>query len=294
MTNKKKIVLGIVALILGMLGIISLMLFFSNFINDDVDWAILLVINPDVYIPFIDELMVFITNCSIAIFAVGFVFWEIGYGIYKKDQSKQKAIYRFELLIGILTATIGSVIILIVYDYKMVALIFSTVVIIGFWMIAKTFLIFKIEYLDKFSVALTMVVIAIVLNSALSEWIVKDIVQRPRPLNIYYSAYNSAVRVLSDAITASGYSYVSGHSSALFALVTPIVWLVKNRKVKAVFIIWGALHAFTRVYVAAHFPLCITMGSIMGILYGTLAYFVVSYWFPQGLQYLMEKKKKVT
>ena len=295
MADKKKVWIGLIALILGTLGNLGLMFLVSNFINDEIDWNMLLVINPDVYIPILNELMVFITNCSMAIFAVGFIFWEIGYATYRKDpsnpQNQQKAV-RLVIIMGIIIAIIGAIIIFIKYEYKTVGIVFAAVVIVGFWMLGKTYVKLKIEYLDRFSVAMTMIIISIVLNAALSEQLIKYIVQRWRPMNDYYSSYNTAVVLIEDAITRSGYSYVSGHSSALFALVTPIVFLVKDRKIKGTLIVWAALHALSRVYVAAHFPLCITMGSIMGIIYGTLAYFVVSYWFPQGLQYLMEKNRK--
>jgi membrane-associated phospholipid phosphatase len=76
--------------------------------------------------------------------------------------------------------------------------------------------------------------------------------------------------VRQDEIVRGGYSYYSGHSSGLFAAVTPMIWAVKNPKLKLFFFGWATLHAFSRIYLAAHYPFCVLIGSIAGFIWGTL------------------------
>jgi len=89
--------------------------------------------------------------------------------------------------------------------------------------------------------------------------------------NPFYEQYLQ-LRLLPDEITRSHYSYVSGHSSSFFALITPLMLYSKKKGIKIGLFLWAAYHSFTRVYVAAHFPFCALMGSLTGLIYGVIVY----------------------
>ena len=64
---------------------------------------------------------------------------------------------------------------------------------------------------------------------------------------------------------------MSGHATALFAVLTPVFWRTRDRGLRAALLSWATVHAATRLYLAAHFPFGVWMGSLLGIALGTLA-----------------------
>ena len=99
------------------------------------------------------------------------------------------------------------------------------------------------------------ILLSIALNFLLSNLVIKNIIQRPRPYAVDLS--------LVPKIIPSEYSYPSGHTSSSFAAATSI-YLVNKRAGKIVFA-FAALMAFTRMYFGVHYPTDIFGGIVMGI-----------------------------
>ncbi len=63
------------------------------------------------------------------------------------------------------------------------------------------------------------------------------------------------------------YSFVSSHAATTFALATSL-WLLLGRRYPAfrLTFVWAALVSYSRIYVAAHYPLDVLAGTGVGIL----------------------------
>jgi membrane-associated phospholipid phosphatase len=246
----------------------------SFLINADLDWQILNAINPDYYIPVLDEFMVFITDFSMYLIGALAIFWEIGFQVSKKANNAEKT-EKIKLFMRILGGLLGigalSGYFWADYDYAIVFVALGFFILIGFYLIGESYE--KMSKEDQITLnRVFWCTLFAVGFSSLFESIVKALVKRPRPLNIANVAFNQNIRIFEDEISSHSYSFYSGHSSALFALLTPLAWAHPNKKVKIILILWAAIHAFSRVYLAAHFPFCALVGSLAGFCLGTLFY----------------------
>ncbi len=118
--------------------------------------------------------------------------------------------------------------------------------------------------------AFWLTVVSIVLVEISPHFLGPLVVQRPRPLAKPNAAWNAALHIVEDEYVRHGTSYVSGHAAALFAMLTPFMWVVRRPSLKVILFSWAALHALSRVYVAAHYPYCAAMGSFLGFAIATL------------------------
>ena len=80
----------------------------------------------------------------------------------------------------------------------------------------------------------------------------------------------TGVRIVADEVVQGGHSYVSGHASAFFAMITPMVYFVSKKQIKMGLLIWATVHAFSRIYLTAHFPYDSMMGGLLGFCMATL------------------------
>lgn len=101
--------------------------------------------------------------------------------------------------------------------------------------------------------------------------LIKNYIQRLRPIND--SAINSEIRSL---IEHSDYSFVSGHSTVSFTVAFLSYWTLKNNYKYAYFIfLFPILFAYSRIYLAAHFPFDILCGMLLGYLVALVFYKIV-------------------
>ena len=100
--------------------------------------------------------------------------------------------------------------------------------------------------------------------------ITKEIVARPRPLNT-----PELVPYLRIILSQDGYSFFSGHTSNSFAICT-FLYLVFRRRMKFAFwvFLWAIPYAYSRMYLAVHFPTDIIIGFLVGITTATIGYYI--------------------
>ena len=108
---------------------------------------------------------------------------------------------------------------------------------------------------------------------------IKEAIKRPRPFNDANKPWNEHVRPIPEEVLRGANSFPSGHTSGTFALLTPLFWFSRNRKVRAGLMVWATLQGVGRVYTAAHFPFCVLMGGLLGFGLGTLIFFML--WGPR-------------
>jgi len=243
---------------------------FSFFINDRLDWQILLFLNPDSPIPLIDDFMVLVTDFSMPIFGAALLFWETAYLLSKHPSITKRGAETFLKILGIiLFPPVCTLSFWGGYVHRFIFFPLAILVVITFWSLGNTLSRCDEKTLHHFSLLFWIIILS-ALSTQLSVEIIKDMVARPRPLSGFYPGYDHGLRIIADEVVRSGYSYPSSHSAMFFAILTPVIFFVSNKRIRLSLFSWGLLHALSRVYLAAHFPYGSLMGAALGFFTGTL------------------------
>lgn len=120
-------------------------------------------------------------------------------------------------------------------------------------------LIFLVFVWTKKSRALMPSLIFSLALSALTVFILKSVISRPRPEIIHLT-------------TETDSSFPSGHSNSVFS-VYPII----NKNYKKLSLIWltfSVLVAFSRIYLGVHYLSDVIFGAIIGLFFGNLVIYL--------------------
>ena len=113
---------------------------------------------------------------------------------------------------------------------------------------------------------------AIGAGAILTNFILKDMVARPRP-------YMSGILEYKDwwqyagMVTESDFSFPSGHTTAMTAAMMSLVFIAKTKK-KYWCIVFIFLMGVSRNYLMVHYPTDVIGGMISGLVGATVAYFI--------------------
>lgn len=113
-----------------------------------------------------------------------------------------------------------------------------------------------------------------VLVQILKRHVFADVV---RPLK-YFSDLGQEIALVPGVSVYQYNSFPSGHTATAFALFVGIAMLVKNKIVQAVCLILAIGVAYSRVYLAQHFPADVIAGSLIGVVTAWAFYAYVSRW----------------
>ena len=116
--------------------------------------------------------------------------------------------------------------------------------------------------------AVVMLVIAVALADQLSCGLLKPLVGRVRPCNVFAE---DQFRLLIGCSKA--FSFPSAHAANSFAMATVMRW--RFPKLAPVFYVIAAAVAYSRVYVGVHYPLDTVAGAALGIGCGVAAILIV-------------------
>ncbi len=119
-----------------------------------------------------------------------------------------------------------------------------------------------------------MMAMALMIEVVICNGILKNLVARERPCWIDHTV-TMLIKIPKD------FSFPSGHTSAAFATVVPMLYMHRRKGILA--LILAVAIAFSRMYLFVHFPTDILGGMIIGILSGILAILLVQ---------KMEKRRK--
>lgn len=101
--------------------------------------------------------------------------------------------------------------------------------------------------------------------------IIKNAVQRIRPINDV--SINNTIRVL---IEQNDFSFVSGHSTVSFTVAFISFWVLKKHyKFMFIIFLFPLLFAYSRIYLAAHFPIDIVFGMFLGYIIALVFYKII-------------------
>jgi membrane-associated phospholipid phosphatase len=243
---------------------------------DGADKAILAAINPDQYTPVLDEFVRAYTDYSNFLISIALLSLLVATLLYRSIGG-DKRIYTG--LLAVLTCVMTA--------YVAMGKFFPNKVLTGanifhiVWMFATlsavTYIFHKmsVDGMRRYLGIFWLVLISIYLTDLDATERIKSTISRPRPLNVANKPWNEQVRVIPEEKLQGNNSFPSGHTSGTFGLLTPIFWWIGNRKARAGLIGLGVLQAFARVYTAAHFPFCVTMGAFAGFSIGSLVFFTL-------------------
>jgi undecaprenyl-diphosphatase len=119
------------------------------------------------------------------------------------------------------------------------------------------------------------IVAAVALADQIASSVIKPLTHRLRP------CHELALQKLIHPVLECGgqYGFVSSHASTTFALATTL-WLLLGKQypwLKWGFL-WAAVVSYSRIYVAAHYPLDVLAGAGVGVLSATLCPFIFRKW----------------
>lgn len=131
------------------------------------------------------------------------------------------------------------------------------------------------------------ILIALIVMSICNNVILKDILARPRPFNLYiidpeaYSLWGgeTARYFFPNLVHApSSYSFPSGHTSSAFAAAFAI--LIYNRKIGIPMTFFAALMGLSRIYVEVHYCTDVIAGAVVGLVYALFAALIIKLVYP--------------
>jgi len=97
--------------------------------------------------------------------------------------------------------------------------------------------------------------------------------ERARPFNYFY--YDDFHRFIYTAELNYHYSFPSGHSMTIFAVMSLFAVLAGKRWAGVVFFLAALVIGFTRIYLLQHFFLDVYVGAILGVISTILAIFLL-------------------
>jgi membrane-associated phospholipid phosphatase len=244
--------------------------------TDAADKAILAAINPDTYAPGFDQFFRAINDYTNALILLPLLSWLIAHGLYRLFPRYKRVVTGLlaaETVIIALCAALGKL-----WPNKTYT---GVNVLEALWFLAAlgllTFFFHALQSpaIRRFSCAIGLAFLSGSMTDFIATRTIKDAVARPRPLNDANKPWNEKVRIIPDEVLRGRNSFPSGHMSGTFALLTPLFWYARDRRVRAGLLTWATLQGVGRVYTAAHFPFCVLMGGILGFSVGTLVFFTL-------------------
>ncbi len=245
-------------------------------ITDPYDKAMLAAINPDEYLPGFDQFFRFLTDYTNPLILLPMLSWLIALGLYRLFPN-HKRVFTGILIIETLLLTILTVLGRIWPNttYMGVDLMAAFAVFVVFGMTAVIFHKMENDAMRRLACVFGLMI----LSGAVTNWgatePIKKAVARPRPFNDANKPWNLHVRVIPDELLRGANSFPSGHAAGTFALLTPLFWYARDRRLRAGLATWAVLQGVSRVYTAAHFPFCCLMAGLLGFTIGTIVFFAL-------------------
>lgn len=243
---------------------------------DKADKVILAACNPDAYLPGADQFFRAISDYTNSLILAPVVSWLIARGLYRLFPRRKR------ILAGLLLAETFTIAVLAAFGqiwpnktYIGANVLQVLMILAAFGLMAYLFYTLDDLAIRRLACVFWLVLLSGILTDYGGTRRLKDAVARPRPLSDAHKPWNEQLRVVPDEVLRGLNSYPSGHTAGTFALLAPLFWYVRDRRIRAGLFGWGVLQGVSRVYTAAHFPFCCVMGGFLGFSAGTLVFFAL-------------------
>lgn len=127
---------------------------------------------------------------------------------------------------------------------------------------------------------LLTIIAAVALGDQIASSVLKPLTHRLRP------CHELAVQKLMHPVMECGglYGFVSSHAATTFALATTLWLLLGKRHPWFLWgFLWAAIVSYSRIYVAAHYPLDVLAGTGVGVLSAKLAVYGYRWWQERSI-----------
>lgn len=243
---------------------------------DGLDKAILTAVNPDSYLPVLDEFIRALTDYTNPVIAISLIAWMVAYGLYRLLPGYKPV---FTGLLAITTAVMAALAALGKLWPNSTLLGANIIEVLAFLIAlgAATCAFHRMNHdqMRRFGRLFWLLLLSVYLADLRATNPIKDAIARPRPFNEANKPWNEGVRPIPDELLRGANSFPSGHTSGTFSLLTPLFWYVRKPRARAGIFAWGVLQGISRVYTGAHFPFCVLMGGVLGFGIGTLVFFTL-------------------
>lgn len=125
------------------------------------------------------------------------------------------------------------------------------------WLIPILILIFSLIKSNAKLRVKAWYIFSAMISSSLVSLILKLLVQRPRPFEVY--------TIIEKISVGGSASFPSGHTTSAFALALALAFAFKNKYITAISIIWATGVGFSRIYCGVHYPSDVLAGIILGV-----------------------------
>lgn len=137
------------------------------------------------------------------------------------------------------------------------------------------FVLFKGFHLHQGIALLLGIVVSIALADQICATVIRPAVERMRPSNLD-NPLSSFVHIV-NGYRGGRYGFPSCHAANSFALATIISLIVRYRRCTVFIFFWAILNSYSRIYLGVHYPGDLICGAIIGMVCGTLCYYVTCY-----------------
>lgn len=123
---------------------------------------------------------------------------------------------------------------------------------------------------------LALLLLAAYLSSGLVTQILKNCIYAPRP-RIFFEASQYLYHLDNFGNSGGGSSsFPSGHTTSAFAIATVLAVYFRNKYISVLLLIAASLVGYSRIYLAAHFPIDVLVGACIGIVFSTITIVLIN------------------
>ncbi|MBR3624942.1 MAG: phosphatase PAP2 family protein [Bacteroidaceae bacterium] len=120
--------------------------------------------------------------------------------------------------------------------------------------------------------ALACVALTILICDQSVSHLIRPIVQRLRPANLE-NPISEWVHIVNN-YRGGRYSFPSAHASNTFGLAFFLMYLLRNRLLTTMMLLWAFLNCYSRIYLGVHYPGDILAGVLVGFIAASFSYWV--------------------
>lgn len=97
----------------------------------------------------------------------------------------------------------------------------------------------------------------------------------PRP-SAYFEKLGIQLQYIDGVELHTAFSFPSGHTTAVFALMTSLMFLINKKRMEIPLLILAILTGFSRIYLSQHFLADVLTGSFIGVSTSVLVHYILN------------------
>ena len=157
----------------------------------------------------------------------------------------------------------------------------------GIFLIFLSLLLLFIKKTRRYGTAMAL---GLILGALFVNLFLKVVIARPRPYADVNGVFYPLWQIMGQHVE-SDMSFPSGHTNAAFATMVPL-FLLGNKRVSWLAIVFGILMGISRIYLVVHFPSDVLGGMITGTIAGILGTLIAVHLPKKWYGWSLGKKKE--